>query len=194
VPKTIVKDATGTLVGIYPKLSWETTHPERQAWSKILLDNITSNFDVLNKAQDINRFCPKYGNALTKDQKINVLGELFVALAFYESKWTPNETDQDQGDEGDLETYSDGLFQVSGADWENYNLQKVLPHYLHKDLLTVEPNIKLAMALMSQQITKQGLICVSSNVYWATLSDKFYHPYAVISEISQRVQKLSFCK
>lgn len=178
---------------VYPKLSWEANHPERISWSSILYREILEKFLSLDKVKDMNKYCPKY-SLLTKEQRVNVWGEFFVALAYYESAWKPTESSVDVGEDDDTETYSDGLFQVSGADWESYGLQKVLPHYRHKDLLTVEPNIKLAMALMARQIERQKLICVSNEVYWATLSGKFYAPYAVHDEIAARVQKLSFCK
>lgn len=182
-----------TKVVSYPMLTWEKGHSERQGWTKSLIEEIKTNFTVLDTAKDINQFCPKY-RVLSLEQKYQAWGEFFVALALYESSWDPTETDQDMGEEGDLDTYSDGLFQVSSVDRVNYKLQKVLPHYTHKELLTVEPNIKLAMALMSRQITLQKKICVSSDVYWSTLSCKWYHPYAVIDEISERVKKLHFCQ
>jgi hypothetical protein len=169
-------------------LSWEKNHPERAAWSKILMTEISDAFETLDKAKDINIFCPKYTKALTKAQKLNAWGEFFVWLAYYESGWDEKEMDQDVGDAGDFSTYSTGLFQVSAIDIEAYSLQKVLHNYSYKDLQTVEPNIKLAMALMSRQILRQGLICVSSNVYWSTLSNKFYAPYQKIDEISSRVK------
>lgn len=177
-------------------LSWENTtepHPERVAWSYILLDQIKLRFDSLNKAKDMNVFCPKY-STLSDNQKIRVWGEFFVALAYYESAWHPTQSSVDVGDEGDYSTYSTGLWQVSAIDREAYNLEKEIPYFSYSELKSVEPNAKLALALMAKQINEQNLICVSSRVYWSTLSCKVYHPYSEIERIANRVQKLEFCK
>lgn len=175
-------------------LSWEVDHSKRAIWSQLLIKYITESFDHLDKAQDMVKYCPNY-KALNKDQKINAWAEFFVALAYYESSWNPEESDVDVGEDGDSATYSTGLWQVSAADWESYNLQKILPHFSYNELLTVEPNIRLTMALMNRQMDKQALICVDHDVYWSTLSCKTFARYEENNGISQRVQKaLSFCK
>lgn len=175
-----------------PSLSWEKNHIERMAWSRLLYKEILTKFDILDQVTDMSKYCPKY-KLLTKEQRINTWAEFMVALAYYESAWKPTESSQDVGEAGNYSTYSDGLFQVSAVDIQNYGL-KDLPKYTHQDLLTVEPNIKLALALMTRQIQKQKLICVSSDVYWATLSCKWFARYEVNDDIANRVQKLGFCK
>jgi hypothetical protein len=173
-------------------LSWEKNHPERAAWSTLLISKVTENFTTLDKAQDFVRYCPKY-KIIPNDQRLLAWSEFFVALAYYESSWNPKDATVDQGENGDLATYSTGLWQVSSVDIQNYGL-KQLPKYTYKDLLEVEPNLNLAMALMVRQINKQGLVCVKSDVYWATLSCKLFARYEVNEEIASRVMKLNFCK
>lgn len=185
---------TPNFQSVYPALSWENTtqpHPERKPWSIILIDEISENFEILDKAKDIKFFCPKY-ESLGKDLKLQAWGEFFVALSYYESAYDPKNYSVDVGDPSDKRTYSTGLWQVSASDIENYNLSKKLPAYTFQDLLTIEPNAKLTLALMSRQIEKNGLIVqpLFKNVYWATL---YRGRYDEIDQIANRVKKLKFC-
>lgn len=177
-----------------PFLSWEKTieaHPEREAWSKILWEEINANFVALNTVKDMQIFCPSYAK-LTNDKKIQAWAELFVWLSYYESAFDPTEASQDVGT-FDKRTWSTGLWQVSACDVENYNLTKIMPKYTFEDLKTVAPNAKLAVALMARQVFKNGLIVQSnfSNVYWATL---YHGRYDEIDGIATHVQRLAFCK
>lgn len=179
----------------YPSLSWENTiqpHPERIAWSMALIDEINKRFEHLDKANDTEKFCPKYGQ-LNQGQKIQVWGELFVALAYYESGYDPEVADVDVGAWYDKDTWSTGLWQVSAIDREAYNLEKEIPYYSFEDLKKVEPNIKLALALMARQIDRYDVILMPThtNLYWATL-----YPggkYDESQNIIKRVKRLTFC-
>lgn len=173
------------------KLSWETNHPERSEWSGFLNKYINEKFSSLDKAQDFSRYCPKY-KLLTKDQKVLAWSEFFVALSYYESAWNPNDASVDVGIEGDRDTYSIGLLQMSVIDQESYHLPL---GYKYNDLIKPEPGLRLGIYIMAQQIEKQGLVCVSKNVYWATLSCKLIARYEVNDEIANRLQKnVGVCK
>ncbi|MBF0473864.1 MAG: hypothetical protein HQK93_09070, partial [Nitrospirae bacterium] len=74
-------DTTSSIV-----LSWEKNHPERQAWSKSLISDLDSHLTIFDEAKDITSFCPKY-ETLSHDQKLNMLGEMIVSVAHYESDW-----------------------------------------------------------------------------------------------------------
>ena len=176
------------------KLSWEVNHAERSAWSQILLQDIETHFNSLDKAQDIKRFCPSY-TKLLKPLKMQAWAELMIGLSLVESAWVPTSSSQDVGTADDLGSYSDGLFQVSANDIKNYSL-KEFPTYTHKDLLTAGPNINLAIALMSHQIDKHGLIVVESRsqVYWITLYESWSNWNDKTENIISYVHKLGFCK
>jgi len=178
-----------------PALSWENTiapHPERKPWSKLLWGFIEQRFEHLDKAKDIVKFCPKYAS-LSHFQKVQVWCELFVATTYYESAYDPTNESVDVGDEGDKNTWSVGLMQVSQTDIANYKIRDM--SYTYKDLLTPGPNLDLASALLATQIDKVCTVLIGPGrryLYWATL-----HPGGLYDEskgIISRVQKLSFCK
>lgn len=172
----------------YPALSWENTtapHPERAAWSKSLIDIIGEKFDVLDKAKDMSKYCPKF-SLLTKKDKINALAEFMVALAYYESGYNPKASSVDVGTKDDKSTWSIGLWQMSVIDQSSYNIKFC---YNYDDLLKPAPNAKLAIYVLAKQIASQGLICVDKNVYWATLSCKSTAKYQVNNQIAARLQK-----
>ncbi len=167
-------------------LYWENTvekHDERKPWSDFLINKISENFSSLDKAQDIEYFCPKY-RSLDKNSKLKAWGELFVALAYYESGFKPSSQSVDVGTKEKRDTWSIGLFQMSVVDIENYKIQNM--KYSFDDLLRPEPNIDLAVTIMAQQINKKSLIVVKSNPYWATL---YNGKYPKIKEIAVRVKK-----
>lgn len=170
-------------------LSWENTtapHPERAPWSDALLGFIDAKFNTFDKAKDINKFCPKY-STLNHNQKLTVWGELFVALAYYESGYDPKSTSVDVGHKEDKNTWSVGLLQMSYTDIKNYSFKM---NYKFEDLLKAEPNLDLGTAVMARQIEKVGTVLIGpsrASLYWATL-----HPtgkYDKSSSIIARVQK-----
>ena len=180
---------------VLPALSWENTsapHPERKAWSLALFKYFDEKFEHISKAKDIKLFCPKY-ELLPKMQQLNVWAELFVALSYAESSWHPSDSSVDVGDEGDQDTYSVGLFSMSVIDQQSYNLPL---GYHYNDLITPEPNIRLAVYIMSQQIDKIGVIIPPSrkNLYWVTLYKSVLNRYDQSDDIINKVKKLSFCK
>ena len=169
-------------------LSWENTtaaHPERIAWSDSLIKSLSSRFARLDNAVDTGKFCPNYSK-LSKTQKLQVWGELFVGTAYYESSWNPGEYSVDVGTKDNKNTWSLGLLSLSVVDAANKNLG-----YSYGQLLEPEPNLDLGTEIMAQQIDRKGVVIASSSPYWSTL---FNGKYSKISEIEAKVQKLSFCK
>lgn len=173
-------------------LAWESTSkPERYAWSAATLDMVSNYFDGLNPANDIEFFCPPY-DSLSRDQKVNAWAGLFAAMAYYESSWNPASASVDVGVEGDLDTYSVGLLQMSVVDQANYGFQF---GYDYNDLKTAIPNLHLGIAIMAKQIQKKGKILIpkgETGVYWAVLRPG--GTYDKSAQIATMTKKLSFCK
>src|SRR5262249_39967601 len=70
-------------------LAWESSsHPERADWSKSAIQWVSENFTTLDRANDIEIFCPTY-DRLSRDQRINVWADVFAATAYYECGWNP---------------------------------------------------------------------------------------------------------
>ena len=169
----------------YPALAWETAHPERAEWSRILIDQISLHYDQLAKAQDQSRIHPMQGS-FGKSERIRMFAEFMVALAYYESGWDQAASDVDVGSHDDRGSYSDGLWQVSANDqeWAAPDL-----HYSPDALLRMEPNAVLAIRLLARQVDRTGKIFLPNSHrdrYWATLLDG--NKYQKIEEISRRVQ------
>jgi len=170
-------------------LSWENTtapHPERKPWSEYLIGKISEKKAVLDTAKDIGIFCPNYGN-LDQNLQMKAWGELWVAVAYYESGYNPKTSSVDVGKPGDKDTYSVGLYQMSVVDQKNY---KIPLGYKLDDLLTAKPNIHLAIEIFALQIAKRGKVFIPKGepgLYWAVI-----HPggkYDKTKEIIARTKK-----
>ena len=173
-------------------LVWESaSHPERSAWTTALLEIVKKYLPVLEPAQDIQLFCPRYG-ALSKDQKANVWADLFAATSYYESGFDPRQYSVDVGSQNDRDTWSVGLLQLSVVDQQSYNLPF---GYNFEGLQDPIKNLNLGVAIMASQIKKYSKILIgvgSPGLYWATL-----HPggkYDSSSAIEAKTKTLSFCR
>jgi hypothetical protein len=185
-------------------LSWEsTTHPERTKWSIYLQDIILNKWNtLLAGADDIETFCPQYYK-LDNDQRANAWAALFAGVAKYESSYNPlsryNETTMGTDPITRQPVYSEGLLQLSYQDIQGFpfcefdwnkdkNLSSTDPK---KSVLDPYKNLYCGVGIMAKQITRKGLITVSSGAYWSTL--KSGGRYQQISGIAAIVKKLSFC-
>lgn len=173
----------------YLSLSWEKTdapHPERAAWSNYLNLLIAKDLATYDSAKDITDFCPKY-KTLSVQNKVKAIGEMFVGLAYYESGYQTASASVDVGVEGDKNTYSVGLFQVSQIDIRNYKLSN-FSNYTFDDLLQALPNIDLALAIMKNRIKKYGVIKTSTGVYWSTLKPggKYQKIQSIITRVKSK--------
>lgn len=169
-------------------ISWEIDHPERRDWTAYALQLALAWHGDFNLAKDITTIRPDW-QSLTVQQRCTVIVQLFAAIAFYESSWNPKCSSVDAGEVDDPLTYSDGLMQVSAADqqWSSdYG-------YSHEDLLTPKPNLKLAFAIMGQQILNQHRIILNKGIdhcYWSTLSKGYAQNK--VDEIIEMVNSLTF--
>ena len=173
-------------------LAWESaSHPERAAWSTGAFQIVAEHFADLDKAQDIQTFCPSY-RSLTTDEKINLWADMFAGTAYYESSWNPASASVDVGTSSNKDTWSVGLLQMSVVDQANYGLPL---GYKYADLQDPIKNLELGITIMALQVRKHGIVLIpsgGSGLYWATL-----HPggkYDATSSIVKMTERLSFCK
>ncbi len=196
-------------VGLY----WENTtepHPERAPWTDSLVTEIKNNISTYDLASDMESICPKY-HSLTLDQKTKAIGELFVAMTYYESGFKPqsiyrecnkNKCQYSNGCQTHVEygycmkgghaldggiVISRGLLQISLESAKGYGCKVNKPDDLHEPI----QNLVCGQNIMSRQIIRTGKITTTSN-YWAVVKPNSTHNK--VSDIKARVQKhASFC-
>ncbi|UOF02496.1 hypothetical protein [Bdellovibrio reynosensis] len=186
-------------------LAWETeSKPERKQWSehlqKIILNEWSS---LLPGADDITSFCPRY-NQLDNNERANAWAQIFVAIAKFESAYSPVSRMQETTMGSDPVTrkpvYSEGLLQLSYQDiqwapWCKFDWNKdknLSPTDPKKTILDPYLNLDCGVGIMALQIKNKGRIVVSSGVYWAVI--KSGGRYQQISSIQSMVKALPLCK
>lgn len=165
-------------------ISWEHDHPEREAWSIITYNAAFSCVYVFGSATDIQIIRPDW-DSLSPLQRVRVIVQLVSSISFYESSWDPACACVDVDN-----TESLGLMQISVEDQKNYDLQL---GFSREDLLTVGPNIKLALAILSQQVMQQKRLILThgeDNCYWSTFS--YGYEDEKIDKIIAMAQALNF--
>jgi hypothetical protein len=186
-------------------LAWETTkNPERTAWSQHLQKIILEDWNtLLPGADDITNFCPRY-HSLDNNERANVWAQLFVAIAKYESAYSPvsrmHETTMGTDPITRQPVYSEGLLQLSYQDvqwapWCKFDWQKdknLAGSDPKKTILDPYLNLDCGVGIMAKQIKTKGAIVVNSGVYWAVI--KSGGRYQQISSIQGIVKALSLCK
>lgn len=183
-------------------LSWESKgDQETKNWSTFVLDAIDVDFDTLNKAKDMNYFCPNYAN-LSRLESIHVWGMLISEVSYLESGWDPANrylegtmgidpvTGKQVVSEGLLQlSYQDTLWMpICQFDWSKDKQLK--DNDPHKTILDAYKNLHCGIKILARQINQRSAIVLSDGVYWSTLragSSK-------VQSIAGRVRKsLSFC-
>lgn len=176
-------------VGKMEPLSWELPRPERKEWSDYLFTLISNDFEAFDSGKDQTKFCPNWQN-MTKDQKINAIGELFSAIALHESTWDPKARTFEKS----MGYYSEGLFQISYVDKEWLPECPINEKDPKASILDPKNNIKCAVEIMKRQVKKTGLYYLpksSSYIYWAVILEG--GKYQQINTINSMVKKLKFC-
>jgi hypothetical protein len=184
-------------------LSWEYHDPNTRVWSEYVFDIYDRDLSgVLDRAEDISRFCPNYSN-LNQKQKVNVWGMLISALVRYESFYDPLARYVEHSMGIDPITgktiVSEGLLQLSYQDiipfpfcdfnWEqDKNLPDKSPS---KTILDPYRNLNCGMKILGRQIQRRGKIVLSKGAYWAVIKEN--SPHQRIRNIENWVKKLSFC-
>lgn len=179
VPVVVEKPAPDASY-VFPAHAWDNLE-----WSKTLAKSIDEQWDVLKLATDVPALCPQYSSLFEMDQK-RAWGEIFVAVAYYESAW---KTDTKYY-EKTMGYNSEGLFQLSYVDeeWAKCGIDKV-----SKNLLDPHVNIKCAVKIMALQIKRTKEILLRKGMYWAVIREG--GKYEKIDEIKKRVvSALPKCK
>lgn len=147
-------------------------------------------------------FCPKY-QSLDNNQRANVWAALFSGVAKYESAYSPTSRYQETTMGTDPITqqpvWSEGLLQLSYQDIQGFPFcdfdwskdKSLNPTDPNKTILDPYKNLYCGVGIMAKQITRKGLITVSSGAYWSTL--KSGGRYQQIAGISAIVKKIPFC-
>ena len=188
-------------------LAWETKVAGSAAWSQAIYDVIQSEEPQMlgqNVADDVETYCPKY-RTLSDDQRLNFWGQLFAAVAKYESGWKPSsrmvETTMGTDPLTGRQVASEGLLQLSYQDENSYKLDCGFDWTKDKLLSDTDPkktifdpknNLRCGIKIMARQLKNKRAIGLSSGVYWAVL--KVGGKYTKISEISAITKTLTFCK
>lgn len=173
------------------KLSWENTtapHPERAAWSDEIIKILDAQWVVYSAAKDSKDFCPKYAS-LNKLLQQKAIGEFLVGIAYYESGYDPKNYSVDVGTQADKESWSAGLFQMSGND-------SAAKKFGYDFIKLQDPinNIQVALEQFNRQITKSGVWMLDNsapNRYWATVlkSNKHSHIDSIVVKVKSNAKE-----
>lgn len=200
---TVVLLATTIIAQATPKLSWETQNPNAREWTAVALGEIEKHFPILDTAGDIETFCPQY-KKLDLGQRLHLWGELFAALAMYESNWNPHcqYTEVTLGIDSvtGKPLVSEGLLQLSYTDtrwakwcqfdWEHDKIQKT---FQTVTILDPKRNLVCGIGIMANQIKKRNAIVLDRGAYWSTL--KSSHQRNKIKEIGWMLRtRIPQCK
>ena len=188
----------------YEALAWEKNNPSRKQWSAYVHALVQKEtFSLLDGADDIETFCPRYDQA-SKEQKINFWGQLIAAVAKFESNWSPvsryHESTMGMDPVTKAPVYSEGLLQLSYQDtqWEkrcefNWAIDKNLaPTDPAKSILNSYKNLRCGLLILERQLKSRHRITVNTGVYWAVL--KLNGKYQKIDQIAAITKTLSFCQ
>ena len=165
-----------------------------------LFREIEKNIDILDKASDMDYFCPNY-DSLEKYQKINVWAQLFAAMSYYESAFQPTarfvEPTRDIDPVTNGPIISEGLLQLGYSDklYHGCNFNWVADQrYSETDsrrtILDPYNNLSCGVIIMTHQIQKYGSIVISHGAYWAVL--KIGHRNIKLEEIKKIIKWNSY--
>lgn len=186
-------------------LAWESAnYPERKNWSAHLQKIILNDWNtLLAGSNDITAFCPTY-HKLENEQRANVWAQIFVAIAKYESAYSPvsrmQETTMGVDPVTNKPVFSEGLLQLSYQDiqwasWCDFDWNKdksLSPTDPKKTILSPYKNLDCGVGIMARQVKNKGSIVLASGVYWAVI--KSGGKYQQLSSIQSMVKSLPLCK
>ncbi|MFL9835683.1 peptidoglycan-binding domain-containing protein [Chryseobacterium terrae] len=188
----------------YVKLSWEYKVTDAKDWSTFVFKKIDSLFDKFSQCEDIVWFRPDY-LSLSRQQQINVWGELISAICKFESGWKPwsymIETTMKNNDPvTGKKVKSEGLMQLSYQDQPNYPKltcrfdweadKNKSDNDKTRTILDPYINLEFGIQILARQIERTKKIAIESGVYWAVI--KLNGKYTHLPEIIKMVKALQF--
>ena len=149
-------------------LSWnDAQHPERAAWTTQLLASVQSWKTTLDKGNP-NGFISGY-DSLSLDRQLTFWGELFIAIAKFESGWNPSDVYEEAEGENSI-----GLLQLSIQDQSNYPLTPRITGEMQ--LTNTGINLPWGVQIFATLVAQNGLIASGSGSssrgaarYWSVL-------------------------
>jgi len=186
-------------------LAWEPSARSSNLWSAYIYSVISIEEPQMlsdNSALDANLFCPRYAQ-LSKTERLNFWGQLFAAVAKYESGWSPTsryvETTMGTDPITGRQVASEGLLQLSYQDSVNYgqaacdfdwNKDRIYSDTdARKTILDPYKNLRCGIKIMAKLLKKKQMISFETGVYWSTLRKG--RPR--VNDIIKITKSLSFC-
>lgn len=187
----------------YGSLPWEEGKADRKAWSNYLFSLIDQEApDLINGAQDMDLFCPKYSRLL-RAEKVQFWAQLIVQLSKYESRYNPVLRYHEKGRKDAVtgrDLYSEGLLQLS------YQDKTMMPHChfdwerdknfsgtdSRKSIFDPFRNLRCGVLILNRQLHRFDKIVLNGSAYWAVI--KGNSQYSKIPAIQKHLNSLSYCK
>jgi hypothetical protein len=172
------------------KYAWN--HPD---WDLALIKEISNRYEDFNKAQDMIEWCPQYP-LLSKEQRVQVWGALFVALSKPESGWNPKSKYTESNG-----SVSQGLFQLTYGDNSTYCPDSKTEADLDDPLV----NIHCAINLAANYVAKDSVVASGGYVslgtanphglarYWAVIRSPDSKSKHQKEEIRAKVKAFALC-
>lgn len=184
--------------GDVPGQTWTTT-AQRKEWAKYIYAEITGPlWGQYSKVSDGASLCPKY-NSLSKEQKGQVLTQMWGYVMQHESAWSPTS----RMFEKTMGYYSEGLLQLSYVDkqWAKYckfdkagdDAKGYAADDPRRTILDPYINLHCGLRIMGDQLDDHGgKLMISSGVYWAVL--RVGGKYTKIPQITAKTKAMEICQ
>jgi hypothetical protein len=161
----------------YPE--WNTVIADAiEAYGGILLDTEKVPMDQLKE------LCPEFSNA-DRNQRKAFWVLVIAAMAKYESNFNPN-TRYKEGPP--LNTYSEGLLQLSYGDEKRYSQLPIDP--AKQNILDPAVNLTSGIIILAKQIKDKKILFTTKSYYWSVLTKKQKEIKAFIKD---HIDQLDFC-
>jgi hypothetical protein len=134
-------------------LTWDSA-PERQAWSRQLLESIAAAKEPLDRGHP-DEFAPGYAT-LPPSRQIKFWAELLVAIAHFESSWKPHEVFHEPPPLG---VDSVGLLQLSYEDEPVHHLEHL--DRANRSLEDPLVNLRCGVKILSTLVARDAVVAAT---------------------------------
>jgi hypothetical protein len=133
---------------------------KNREWSSYLESRVRESFPDLLRAQDINKFCPRF-RELTVDGQIHAWAHLIVAIAKFESGYKAGTVYKESTGVDSI-----GLFQLSYGD------RHCPKNKRDGDLTDPKVNIRCAVKIMAGFVAKDGVVAEGGYIRYGAIAPK----------------------